>query len=118
MSEHSCFTAASLLRVCCKSVQLLPHQALQQLQTSIVCQRLTAILKISSSQRGPPHANATTFESVRMYSSMLLVSLTSELGETVLQVAHLMPTLSLKALTPLLATFNAQQLASHLRRNQ
>jgi hypothetical protein len=108
MSEHSCCTAVPLLRVCCKCVQLLPHPTLQQLQTSTVCQRLTNILKISSNQRGPQHINASVFESLRMYSSMLLVSLASELGEAVFQVVLPIPARPLLALTPPTASFNAQ----------
>ncbi len=118
MSEHSCSTAVFLLRVCCKCVQVSPLQTVQQLQSSTVCQRLTTILKISSFHRDLKHVNATCFESLRMYSSMLLVSLASELGEAVLQVGQPVPTLLSNRSCPFSASVNAQQCASHLRRNK
>lgn len=86
MSEHSCGVAVALLRVCCKCVQLLSVQTVQQLQDSKTVQRLTIVLKSSTIQRGPQHVDTAAVESLRMYSSMLLVALASELGESVLQV--------------------------------
>ncbi len=76
------------------------------------------MLKISSIQRGPQHVNAAAFESLRMYCSMLLVSLASELGEAVLQVARFMSACPALLLTAAAASPDAQQHASHLRSNQ
>jgi hypothetical protein len=118
MSEHSCSAAVSLLRVCCKCAQLFSPQTVQQLQTSTICQRLTTMLKISSIQRGPQHVNAAAFESLRMYCSMLLVSLASELGEAVLQVARFMSACPVPLLTAAAASPDAQQHSSHLRSDQ
>ena len=86
MSDHSCLVAVALLRVCCKCVQLFPAQTAQQLQDSKTVQRLTTVLKSSTVQHGPQHVSKATVESLRMYGSMLLVSLASELGDSVLQV--------------------------------
>jgi hypothetical protein len=98
-------------------MQLFSLQAVQQLQSSPACQRLTVILKSSSMQRGP-QVNAANVESLRMCSSMLLVSLASELGEAVLQVAFVISFCPLLVLTAFVASVDAQQHAAYLRSNQ
>jgi hypothetical protein len=86
MSEHSCTVAVALLRVCCKCMQSLSVGTSRQLHNSATVQGLTAILKSSTMHRDPQFVSSTSIESLRMYSSMLLISLASDLGEAVLQV--------------------------------
>lgn len=106
MSEHSCPVAVALLRVCCKCMQSLSVETSRQLHNSATVQGLTAILKSSTMHRDPQLANTTSIESLRMYSSMLLISLASELGEAVLQVVlgvYVFSLLASHLLQPLLA---------------
>ena len=119
MSDHSCLVAVALLRVCCKCVQLLPAQTAQQLQDSKTVQRLTTVLKSSTVQHGPQHANTAAVESLRMYSSMLLVSLASELGDSVLQVTHSVFNYLFQLIdTNFAAAADARQHAPHMRHNE
>jgi hypothetical protein len=123
MSEHSCTVAVALLRVCCKCMQALSVDTSRQLHNSATVQGLTAILKSSTMHRDPQFVNSTSIESLRMYSSMLLISLASELGEAVLQVVLALVCLyffswplilySLSWLTAALNTYAPQSTKAH-----
>jgi hypothetical protein len=88
----------------------------EQLQGAATVQRLTTLLKrcsvLCTQQR-----SSSSIESVRMYSSMLLVLLASSLGESVLQVNCSNVLLHLESSASSLA-INSQLFAAHLGTQQ